>query len=367
MQRLRTILITAIFACTSAAFAAQKEAAKPAPIFVTLTSPDYSFEAMFSGLALQGFANNCDYAAEALPFDYGTTAPALSPNWVIPNISPDFHFGFDVGVAGIFHCAKSRLMLNWERYHTSNDSGSIEVSSISSMVGPFFEIGPDASSYKKAKGSVNFHFDEANATYGTFVQFGPLLRMNLFAGASFMRVVEHRFTTISDLPGTIVRTLRVPAKFTGGGPQLGCDFNYTIADGLQLTGLTRASIWVGRFFNKTTFTTTSGALESLSEPDPNIQTTTVHHKTGMVPGFEGKLGLAYEYLFCSNYMLKVEAGYQVQIYINAIRSIDMGSEVDLPPIGDLATTATGVYARTFERVVSDFGLAGPYASINFGF
>jgi hypothetical protein len=88
---------------------------------------------------------------------------------------------------------------------------------------------------------------------------------------------------------------------------------------------------------------------------------------GVVPGFEGNLGLAYDVNFKKSYMFKIEAGYQAQIYINAIPSIDMGSEVALNAIGAIGTAATGVYARRFERVTSDFGLAGPYIKINFGF
>jgi hypothetical protein len=37
------------------------------PIPVTLKSPDYVFEMRFMGLAMQPFANNLDYAAQALP------------------------------------------------------------------------------------------------------------------------------------------------------------------------------------------------------------------------------------------------------------------------------------------------------------
>ena len=64
---------------------------------------------------------------------------------------------------------------------------------------------------------------------------------------------------------------------------------------------------------------------------------------------------------------RVESDYQAQIYINAIRSIDMGSEVALSAGGSIGSAVTGVYARTFERTVSDFGLAGPYVTLSLGF
>ncbi len=339
----------------------------PPPIPVTLSSPDYVFETSFMGLAMQPFANNLDYAAEALPFNYGDTEPAVSPSWVIPAISTRFHFGFVVGVAGIFKEAHSSLMLNWERYHTSSDSSSLIAASVNDMVGTFFEIGPAASPYKMGRGTVKFHLDEVSLDYGTFVQFGDLLRMNLFSGVSFSRIHQYRLTTLSDFPGTIVRTLNVPSEFMGAGPELGLQFYYQIIQGFQLVGNGRATLFVGTFENSTTFTTTSPDLTTLGDQNPNIQTTSVYNKNGIVPGLEGKLGLAYEYSFNCHSMFKIEAGYQAQIYLNSIRSIDMGSEVTLGPVGAVGTSTTGVYARTFDRMVSDFAIAGPYGAIHFAF
>ena len=334
---------------------------------VSLESPNYSFEASFTALFLQPYANNLDYSAEALPFNYGDSQPAVSPSWVIPEINPDYHFGFDVGIAGIFHEANSCLMLNWERYHSSDDSNMTTVSSSNNMIGPFFEIGPDASPYKIAKGTTNFKFDEVNLNYGTFVKFGSLLSMNLFSGVSFSQIKQNYLTRFSNLEDSIIRTINVPSKFTGAGPQFGFDFNYTIVQGFQFVGNARASLFVGTFKNNTTFTTTSNALVILGDENPNIQSTSVKNKMGIVPGFEGKLGLAYEFLFSNNYMIKFAAGYQAQIYINSIRSINMGSEVALGSIGSVGSSVIGVYARTFKRTVSDFSMAGPYVTLDLAF
>lgn len=343
------------------------EPTPPQPISVTVGSPVYTFDMYFNALFLQPLANNLDYAAEALPFNYGDSQPAVSPSWVLQEISPDLHFGFDVGCFGVFHDAKSSLLLGWERYHSPKDVESFVVSSVNNMVGPFFEIGPDASPYKQVKGSVYFHFDEVNLDYGTFVNFGKLLHTNLFAGVSFARIFEHRFTQFADFANTIVRTLDVPSTFTGAGPQIGVNFTCKIVEGFQFVGNTRATLFIGTFKNHTDYSTTSPDLVSLNDQNPNLQSTVVPNKTGMVPGFEGKLGLAYKYKYREHYMVKIEAGYQAQIYMNAIRSVDMGSEVALNAIGSVGSPTTGVYARTFERTVSDFGLAGPYATLSLGF
>lgn len=340
---------------------------QPSPKLVRLESPQYSFEVSFNALIMQPYANNLDYGAEAIPFNYGDAQAAVSPSWIIPELKPSYHFGFDIGIAGIFHGVDAGLMLNWERYHSPNDSNTTTVSSSNYMIGPFFEIGPDASPYKVAKGTAKFHFDEVNLDYGTFVHFGDHLCMNLFSGVSFARIKQYYFTRFSNVDDTIVRTIDVPSKFTGAGPQFGFDCTYKIVQGFQLVGQARASLYVGTFKNNTTFSTTSNALVVLGDENPNIQTTSVKNKMGIVPGFEGKLGLAYEFLFNEHYMIKLAAGYQAQIYINAIRSIDMGSEVALGDIGSVGSSVIGVYARTFKRTVSDFSLAGPYIALDFAF
>lgn len=334
---------------------------------VVMDNPCYMFGINFDALIMQPFANNLSYAAEALPFNYGNSQPAVSPSWYIPQISTGFHFGFDLGVVGVFKCANSCLMLNWERYHTPTDSDTFTVASTNNMIGPFFEIGPDASPYKKAKGEVYFHFDEVNLDYGVYAKFGSNWCFNPYSGVSFMRLIQHRFTRFSDLDNTIIRTLTVPTEFIGAGPQLGFNSTYTIAKGFQFVGNARATLFVGTFKNSTTFSTQSNALAGLGDQNPNVQTTTTDNMTGVVPGLEGKLGLAYEWCFEGDYALKIEAGYRGQIYINAIRSIDMGSEVALAAIGSVGSATTGVYARSFERMVSDFAFAGPYASIFFAF
>lgn len=369
---LRLALIASLV-CTSAAASNQRRSpASPPPASlppaVTLGSPCYTFETVFHALILQSFVNNSDYAAEALPFNYGDAQPAVSPSWVIPVISPDFHFGFDIEVSGIFHEAQSNLKMNWERYHSSNDTGSLNVASANDMIGPFFQIGPDASFFKKGKGAIHFHFDEVNLDYGTFVYFGDRVQTNWFTGVGFARLLQHRSSRFANSAETIVRTLDIPAKFIGAGPQLGFDFDYKIVSGFRFVGAGRATLFVGNFKNSTTFKTSSPDLVTLGDQSPNVQTTTVYDKTGIVPGLETKLGFAYEYLFQKHYMFKIEAGYQAKIYINAVRSVDLSSEVAIPSAGpSLGSSTLGVYARTFQRTVSDFGMAGPYAGVDFAF
>lgn len=323
---------------------------------IFLAHPCHTFELYGTALLLQPTGNHQHYAAEAFPL------PAPSPHWQIHDVSTDYHFGFDVGFRGIIHSTNTNITLNWEHFH-STDSASKKVAS-TDMIGPFFEIGPDASPYKKAHGKVTFHFDEANLDYGILINFGDRLKTNLYSGVSFAYIKQTLSSKYSNFEGTVARTIKVPSTFIGAGPQVGLDFAYRIVKGFHFVGEAAASLLVGTQKNHTAYTARSPALEPLGISPPNRQKTNVHNKTQVVPGLEGKLGLSYVFAYCDHFMIKLEAGYQAQVYINAIQSIDMGSEVVTPPV---VPDTVGVFARTFEQTLSNFALAGPYFTLDVGF
>jgi hypothetical protein len=333
------------------------KAHSPADSAVYLSSPTYTFDAFFTALILQPTGSSLHYAAQAHPYP-----PFTSPYWHIHDVHTDYHFGFDVGLGGVFHRANSDLFIDWEHYR-SKDSSHKTVAS-DDMVGPFFEIGPDASAYKKTHGNVVFHFDQVNLDYGQFVNFGKRLQTNLYAGVSFARIKQTLHSKFSDYAGDIVRNINVPSLFTGGGPQLGLDFTYRIVNGFHFVGEAAGSLFVGTARNHTNFKAAFPASEGAGIASPNKQSTHVNKRTQVVPALEGKLGLDYAYLYRKHYMIKLEAGYQVQVYFNAIQSTDIGSEVVTPPV---APDVVGVYARTFQRNISNFSLAGPYVKVELGF
>lgn len=323
---------------------------------VFLSSPIHTFEVQINALLVQPTGSNLHYAAEAVPL------PAPSPHWIIYEIDTDYHFGFDFGLRGIFHSTNTNLTLNWEHLH-STDSTSKQVAS-DNMIGPFFEIGPDAAPYKQANGKATFHFDAVNLNYGQFINFGDRLQTNLFSGVSFARIKQVLFSRFSSLDGTIVRTIQVPSLFIGFGPQFGFQSSYRIIKGLHFTGQAAASFLVGSKQDHTAYKALSPGLAGLGITPPNKQSTTPQSKIQVIPEIEGKLGLSYVFNFCRHYMIKLEAGYQAQVYIDAIQSIDMGSEVITPPV---VPDTVGVFARTFVQTISNFTLAGPYFNLDFGF
>lgn len=331
----------------------------PREVDVFLGSPLHTFQIEFAALFLQPTASNLHYAAEATPL------PVPSPNWLIHEVDTDYKFGFDLGCSGVFHDLNTYMRINWEHFHNS-DSTAVTVSS-SNMIGPFFEIGPDASFFKQSSGKATFHFDEVNLDYGIFINFGDRLQTNWFTGISYARIKQTLYSTFSNPEETIVRTLDVPSTFQGAGPQFGLDFSYRIVKGLQLTGEAVSAMLVGPLNNNTTYQTFAPDLVIVNVTPPNVQTTTVQKQMQLVPAIEGKLGLAYWVATepCRLPLtMRFEFGYQGQIYLNAIQSIDMGSEVLIPP---LVPNTIGVYARSFQQTLSNFALAGPYLRFDFGF
>ncbi len=322
---------------------------------VVLAHPPYAFVADFTALILQPGSSNLYFAAEADPL------PVLSPDWKIHEIHPGYDFGFDVGIGGVFHSTNSTLSLDWEHFHSINSHRkNVDPDH---RIGPFFEIGPDASPYKKAHGHAFFSFDEVSLDYGVFVDFGSRLRTNFFAGVSYTKIRQILHTKFSSLDGNTVRTIRPRSSFWGVGPQLGIDFSYCIAKGLHFIGAGVASLYVGTMKNHTRYKAGSPELVLAGFTPPNKQRTTVTDRTQVVPGLEGQLGLSYSYLFKRHWMIAIKAGYMAQIYLNAIQSTDIASQVDTPP----GPSSGGVYVRSFVRTLSNFALAGPFAGIDLAF
>lgn len=353
LLKYRSLIAFAIGANT--ALCAQDSLLQPSEQVIT-ESPAYHFQTYFSALFLKPSASNMHYAAEAIPL------PLPSPNWQIFDVHPGYHFGFDVGFKAFFHRADSALTANWEHFNSS--SCSKHNVGTQNMVGPFFEIGPDAALYSITNGKVKFSFDEFNIDYGQLVHWGHRLHTNLFCGISFARVKQTATTTFSNEDGTIARTIIVPASFGGAGPRFGADFSYDLIKGLQFNGKTTVAILAGTGKNETSYLSTTTVLYDIGVTPPNVQSVKLCSRTLVVPALFQRIGFAYDFTFCDHYDLKIEAGYQAQIYFQALQTVAIGSEVTTPPV---LPDTIGVFARTFQRIISNFALSGAYLTFEVGF
>ena len=85
--------------------------------YVSLYQPTYTFDVEFAALLLLPMSNNLSYAVETVPL------PLASPHWLIYDIEPTYHFGFDVGARVFCYQRNTNVILNWEHFH-SKDSAS---------------------------------------------------------------------------------------------------------------------------------------------------------------------------------------------------------------------------------------------------
>jgi hypothetical protein len=299
-----------------------------------------TYDIQVSALYLQPSASNLHYVAEA------ESSSLLTPNWKIRDIKPDYHWGFEVGISRFSHDKSTKTKLNYSYFH-SEDEASKTVST-QDMVGPFFEIGSDASSYTRAKGHVDFDYNALDLDHGFCINFGDQIRTNFFAGVGGVSIEQRLRTLFSNSNKTIARRIKSPSKFLGIGPQLGVDFVFDVCSGFQLAGEGVATLLVGNLKNHTSYSSISPALAMAGVRQPNRQSTHVRDRIQVVPAFEGKLGLAYSFELC-NY---------------SIQSVDIGSEITTPPV---TPDTVGVFARAFQRTLSNFALAGPYLTLNAAF
>lgn len=323
------------------------------------------FELYGDLLFLQPNGSDLYYAAEAIPFDPSIAVPAVSPNWKIFEIDPDYQVGFEVGAKALFTDPNASIEASWERLH-SHDTASHTAGLASDMIGPMFDIGPNSTAYQTANGKASFLFDAADLVFGKKFCFHNNLYAGFYAGAGFARIKQTLSSTYSNLSGSITRSISTYSKFIGAGPELGLSFDYRIAGGFFFTGASSAGLMLGQMENKTTYQSTTPVLTALSIPQPNVQTTSTPHRTQLIPSFEEKLGFAYAANF-ECWKLTFSAGYQAQIYLNAVQTVDMTAPQVLPSLDITGASGTGVFAVGFERTLSNFILTGPYIALAFDF
>lgn len=320
-------------------------------------------------LFLQPNGSSIYYAAEAFPYDTAIAIPEISPNWKIFEIDPSYHSGFEVGSKFLFPTNGIDLEVNWERLHTQ-DSDSMKVKPQSygtgNMVGPLFDIGPNSSVYKEAKGHATFHFDAVNLIVGKNICFLDGLSTHFYTGAGMVRIHQTISSLLSNASANTSRSVYSLSNFIGGGPEFGVDFDYRLVGSFSFIGHSAISLYMGQSKNHTTYKSTSPDLASAGIPQPNRQKTSVPNRTQLIPGFEEKLGFAYA-ISGEKCQLTLSAGYQVQIYIDAVQSVDMTAPQVLPSLTPAPSVNVGVYAVGFERTLSNFILSGPFVSANVNF
>jgi hypothetical protein len=254
------------------------------------------------------------------------------------------------------------ISANWERLFSSKKTSHTTQGVDEQMIGPIFDIGPGAHNFPEAKTTARFHFDQANLNFGqrfsAFSRFYP----NFSAGGTFLRIKQKFNSTYSDASSSVSRTIQSYSTFLGAGPKLGFDFDYRMGWDFFFNVSSSMGLIIGESQNGTTYLSWAPDLSV----QPNNQYTLVPNRTQLVPALEERIGFSYGGVFkCCK--VTFGFGYQAQVYIDAIQSIDMTAPQVPPSLLPGAVPDDGVYAVGFERTISNFILTGPYISLGLVF
>ena len=317
-------------------------------------------------LFLQPNGSSLYYAAQAIPLDQsisgGVVNQAVSPNWKIFELSPRYTPAFKMGGKALFSATNTVLEASWERlrsHKTSSKTLSSTADGGTLMIGPIFDIGPNSAAYTKARGKVEFQFDAVNLVFGQSFCAFKRLYPTFFAGAGFTRIEQTLRSSYSNVAGTSSRKIRTESNFTGAGPQFGLNFDYRIASGFFFTGSSSIGLMIGESKNKASYQSNAPYLVSQGIPEPNRQRTSIPNRVQLIPDLDEKLGFSCMGMFkCCK--ITFGAGYQAQIYLNAVQTIDMTAPQVPPSVLPGNIPDSGMYAVGFERTLSNFILTGPY-------
>jgi hypothetical protein len=339
-----------------------------APYF--LDCHDITGEAYGELLFLQPNGSSLYYAAQAIPLDQSLSSfQAVSPNWKIFELSPGYTPTFKFGGKALFTPTRTKLEVSWEHLETSTKSSeclSTTADGGTLMIGPLFDIGPNSAAYTRAKGKAHFEFDAVDVLFEQGFCAFTRLYPTIFAGVGFARIKQTLQSTFLNAANTTSRSIETYSKFTGAGPKIGVDFDYRIVSDFFFSGTMSCGLAIGQQTNGTTFESDSPFLIANNIPEPNKQTTTVPHRTQLIPSFEERLGFSYVRT-CDCWKVKCEVGYLAQIYLNAVQTIDMTAPQVPPSILPGTVPDAGVYAVGFERTLSNFMVTGPFISLAFDF
>lgn len=332
---------------------------------VYLKNPCYGLKGYFEALFLQPTALNTHYYAQAdgVTKAGNTVDEIISPNWYIDDVNTKYTFSFIVGMDYFISCRNSSLSLDWQHFNSHDSSSNSVIKDY--MVGPFFDIGPDAAVYKIAKGKVKYDLDLVNLAGNFYVQYGRFLQSKMYVGLSFLNFKQELSSEYFSENMKTIRTIESPSKFIGAGPQMGLAFSYDLVKCISMFGKLDTTLFAGSFKNHTEYNSYDPDLQNnLQVSNPNKQSTKVNDRNGFIPAFSSKIGLGYQLQFANRSEVEINAGWQAQVYLDLIQSTDTNSQVlDIEP----SVSPVGVYVRTFKRTISNFALMGPFVNLAVSF
>lgn len=329
-----------------------------------------------NALFLNPDSNNLKYAV------FVSGDQPLHQSWhnqaIKPNYSPAFEAGLLVGLPQ----SDYDISLDW-LYLNTNDSDSKQASErvdplTVEFVAPSYDVGPAVFGIKRADSTVNFNFNSVLLNVGRVFDYCPNVHVRIFGGVHVLRINQTLTTTFSDYAGSppiLTQAYGLPpdplfnfktqntSRYLGAGPDLGINVQYKAFNGFGITGQFLGSLTAGSIRTNDAFTSTSSQLMAQGIA-VSQQSITAPNRVQVVPGYDAKAGLFYNYCWCHFGDLMVEAGYRFAYYANAISVVNPGTLVQAELDTRQPEFVTGTMAiNSTDARYSPFSLNGPYINL----
>ncbi|BBO33497.1 Lpg1974 family pore-forming outer membrane protein [Lacipirellula parvula] len=304
-------------------------------------------------LYLQPIADNLEYGTQVTPL------PAPSPHWVNQGVDPGLSPAFNVGLRYIVPENGNDVRLSWT--HLNADGNDSFTADAQQFAGPPYEIGPDSNLYNVAQGNVEFEYDSVNLEVGHLLTDNSPAQVRVFGGLQYARISEELTGSFASFDGSYLSTNTNSSLFNGVGPRLGMEAG-VVKGRFDLLGQIAGSALVGRQENQLDFAAISPDLPGLGITPPNRQSISSPDATRVVPAIDSKLGAGLTIPMQGGSILRIEAGYQAAVYINAISQYAI-SDVVVPP----NVQGIGVFLESAYHLHNNFAVHGPYASASWAY
>lgn len=335
-----------------------------------------TLEVQLGWLNLKPMSNNHTYA-----YYVAGTQPYYQ-DWHAQSINPSYTSAFELGLAYAITPNFFNTSIDW-MHLSSSDSGfkqgnqTTQVANIA-FVAPPFEMSPPVFGIRRADAQLKYNFDDIALNLETlFGLYNGRMSAKIIGGINVLRVKQIFTTTFSDLVGaeptpystalpadpSFSFQLQSISDFTGLGPNLGLSGQLEIMSGLSIIGSASGSLNVGTTSVQENFTSTSATLTQKGIGVSQQQITTPN-KTQVVPGFDGKLGLIYQFQNKRMPNFSLEGGYRVMSYMNAISTTTPQTLVQPgtnPGVPDFSTGTMAIVSIAQQD--RPFNLNGPYLMV----
>jgi len=317
---------------------------------------------------------------------YATFVSGIQPyyqSWHYQSVDPDYHSAFDIGLNYALPSTPYSASVYWTRIHT-NDSDSKQAATGTDLttvefVAPPFEMSPPVFGIKHVDSTAHFGFDNILLNISRMFEFGgnSQVQAKVFGGIDVLDMRQTITTTFGDYAGSPATPYSYPlppdpafsfqlenvSKYVGAGPDVGLSVQYQTPYGIGILGQFMGAMTAGRIKTQDNFTSNSTRLNTLGIGTSHQQIT-APDATQVVFGADGKLGLFYEYDWPCLTSLRIEAGYRMATYLNAIATVNPSTLVQPGTVIITPEFATGTMAIVSTDARSrPFSFNGPFVDV----